>query len=146
MLHAMQHPGRDAVLQTNQGIVVLLRCPLTAGSRGSILAAPQRAEMRMKASLKTLAAHLADTTPPSDEADRVLSYMGIRVSVGIVGFALPLVLFTSHFFFGSHHLPGSISAFYYTPMRNYFVGTLFALGVFLFSYRYAPRDNVLSGL
>ena len=100
----------------------------------------------MKASLKTLAAHLADTTPSSDEANRVLSYMGLRVSVGVVGFALPIVLFTSHFFFGSHHLPGSISAFYYTPMRNYFVGTLFALGVLLFSYRYAPRDNVLSGL
>ena len=78
------------MLQTSQAIAVFLRCPLTAGSRGSILAAPQRAEMRMKASLKTLAAHLADTTPPSDEANRVLSYMGLRVSVGVVGFDLTL--------------------------------------------------------
>jgi hypothetical protein len=29
-------------------------------------------------------------------------------------------------------------------MRSYFVGTLCALAVFLFSYRYAPRDNFLS--
>jgi hypothetical protein len=43
-------------------------------------------------------------------------------------------------------MEGSISAYYYTGMRNYFVGTLCALAVFLFSYRYAPRDNFLSNL
>jgi hypothetical protein len=100
----------------------------------------------MAGGFAAFAAHVTDTTPAPNEADRVLSYLTLRVSVGVVGIALPIVLFVSHFFFGSHHLPGSISAFYYTPMRNYFVGTLAALGVFLFSYRYAKGDNNLSRL
>jgi hypothetical protein len=39
---------------------------------------------------------------------------------------------------------GSISAYYYSGMRNYFVGTMCALAVFFFSYKYAPRDNFLA--
>ena len=76
----------------------------------------------------------------------MLTYLGVRISVGVLGAALPVVLFVSTFFFGEHRLPDSISAFYYTPMRNVLVGTLCAQGVFLFCYRYARRDNWLSTL
>ena len=88
----------------------------------------------------------AALTPPPDEADWVLTYLGVRIAVGVVGATLPVVLFVSHFFFGDGSMPDSISAFYYTPMRNYLVGSLCAQGVFLFCYRYAPRDNWLSTL
>ena len=84
--------------------------------------------------------------PPSDDAELVLSYKGLRKAIGILGVLLPCVLLVSLIWVNDHKLPGSISAFYYTPMRGYFVGTLCALGVFLFSYRYAPRDNWLSSL
>jgi hypothetical protein len=97
----------------------------------------------MKVNFRVRAAQRLDTTP-APEVGRVLSYQELRLLIGVLAFALPIVLFISHFFFGSGQLPGSISGFYYTPMRNYFVGTLCALGVFLFSYRYAPRDNSLS--
>ena len=98
--------------------------------------------MTVRASIA--AALVAD--PPSDDAEIVLSYKGLRKAIGILGFLLPCVLLVSLTWVNDHKLPGSISAFYYTPMRSYFVGTLCALGVFLFSYRYAPRDNWLSSL
>jgi hypothetical protein len=41
----------------------------------------------------------------------------------------------------------SISAYYYTGMRDVFVGTLFAIGVFLFCYRGPDtQDNVLTNI
>jgi hypothetical protein len=86
----------------------------------------------------------AALTPPPDEADWVLTYLGVRLAVGVVGATLPIVLFISHFFVVDGSLPDSISAFYYTPMRDYLVGSLCAQGVFLFCYRYARRDNWLS--
>ena len=93
-----------------------------------------------------VAQQFTDLSPEPNEADQVLSAKSLRLSVGIVGFALPVVLFASNWTFGDHELPGSMSAFYYTPMRNYFVGTMCALGVFLFSYRYSKKENTLSTL
>jgi hypothetical protein len=66
--------------------------------------------------------------------------------VGIIGLALPIALLVGKPLVDGGDMLGSISAYYYTEMRNYFVGTLCALAVFLFSYRYAPRDNFLSTL
>jgi hypothetical protein len=93
--------------------------------------------------LQKLVAAIQDTSPSTNDADAVLSYNGLRKCFGVIGLLLPCVLYVGHFFVDDARMPGSISAFYYTPLRNYFIGTLCALGVFLFSYRYAPRDNVL---
>jgi len=89
---------------------------------------------------------LTDPQPPSDESLFVLSYKGLRKAVGIIGLALPIALLVGKPLVDGGDMLGSISAYYYTGMRNYFVGTLCALAVFLFSYRYAPRDNFLSTL
>jgi hypothetical protein len=70
--------------------------------------------------------------------------MGLRKAVGIIAAALPIVLLIGKPIVDGGGMEGSISAYYYTGMRSYFVGTLCALAVFLFSYRYAPRDNYLS--
>ena len=41
----------------------------------------------------------------------------------------------------------SISAYYYTGTRNIFVGTLWAIGFFFFSYKeYDHRDQIAGGL
>jgi hypothetical protein len=87
-----------------------------------------------------------DTKPPSDDANYVLSYKGLRKGVGIIGILLPIVLLVGKPLVDGGGMLGSISAYYYTGMQNYFVGTLCALAVFFFSYRYAPRDNFLSTL
>jgi hypothetical protein len=85
-----------------------------------------------------------DPDPYPDERMYVLSYMDLRKAVGIIAFALPIVLLIGKPLVDGAGMPGSISAYYYTGMRSYFVGSLCALAVFLFCYRYAPRDNYLS--
>lgn len=61
----------------------------------------------------------------------------LRRGIGIVGLLLsPSVALGCIAF--RHGLPGSMSATYYTEMRNVFVGGLWAIGVFLICYR-PPR-------
>jgi hypothetical protein len=89
-------------------------------------------------------AALTDPEPPADQRLYVLSYLGLRKGVGVISLALPFVLVVGKRVLDGGGMQGSISAYYYTSMRNYFVGSLCALAVFLFSYKYAPRDNFLS--
>jgi hypothetical protein len=87
---------------------------------------------------------MTDLTPSPDEANYVLSYKGLRKAIGIIGIALPIALLIGKPLVDGGGMLGSISAYYYSGMRNYFVGTMCALAVFFFSYKYAPRDNLLS--
>jgi hypothetical protein len=88
------------------------------------------------------AATLTKLTPDGDLG--TLSYIGLRKAIGIIAIALPPILVIGHLALDGGKWPGSISAYYYTSMRNVFVGAMCALGVFLFSYRYQERDNKLS--
>lgn len=74
----------------------------------------------------------------------VLSYLGLRKSLGIIGITLPIVLVVGKMVLGSPGLLDSLSAYYYSVMRDVWVGSLCAMGVFLFSYRYA-RPDVIAG-
>lgn len=76
----------------------------------------------------------------------VLSYLGLRKSLGVIGIALPIVLVVGKMILGSPGLLDSLSAYYYSGMRDVWVGSLCAIGVFLFSYRYARLDDVASDL
>jgi hypothetical protein len=71
-----------------------------------------------------------------------LSYLGLRKAVGVIGILLPFVLAIGKWLIDGQGLLDSISASYYTSMRDVFVGSLWAIGVFLFSYRYARLDNI----
>jgi len=73
----------------------------------------------------------------------VIQYLGLRKAIGIIGIALPFVLAGGRALFEGAGLLDSISDYYYSSMRNVFVGSLCAVGVFLFSYRgYDWRDEV----
>ncbi len=73
----------------------------------------------------------------------VLSYLGLRKAVGIIGFALPFVLAFGKILLQGPGIQSSISGYYYTDMRNIFVGSLCAIGVFLMSTKgYDRRDEV----
>src|SRR5215204_7543195 len=96
--------------------------------------------------LATTLERITDPEPYPEEREWVLSYKGLRKGVGIIGLALPIVLLIAKPLVDGGGMQGSISAYYYTGVRNYFVGTLCALAVFLFSYKYAGRDNFLSTL
>lgn len=62
---------------------------------------------------------------------REINYKTMRVVVGIIAILLaPLV----HFFSGSQEELTSISISYWTDARDIFVGSLVAVGFFLFAY------------
>lgn len=63
-----------------------------------------------------------------------------RTAVGVLGVALPPTLVGVWLLLAST-VEGSISAYYYTSMRDWFVGTLWVLGFFLFFYTYRPSGS-----
>ncbi len=76
-------------------------------------------------------------TPKSyAEKDMVVSFVIIRRAVGILGIALPVILYLGTCLISNcPQLKTSISAYYYTIMGTYFTGTLCAVGLFMFTYR-----------
>lgn len=79
----------------------------------------------------------------SDIASRHLaSYLTFRKGIGYLGMALPFVLGIGGFLLPEPGIRSSISAYYHTPLGDVFVGTVFAIGVFLFAYKgYEPKDD-----
>ena len=84
----------------------------------------------------------------------VLGYLGVRRAIGYLGIALPIILPTVTWIFGG---PGglahgpvfqySLSAYYYTGIGgSVFVGTIFAIGIFLLCYRYRRLDGMLGNV
>lgn len=81
--------------------------------------------------------------------DRVLvSYLTLRRIVGMLGVALPVVLAVWGFALcGCARLQESISDYYALRTRDAFVGILFTVAWFLFTYRgYDRRDDVAGNL
>lgn len=77
----------------------------------------------------------------------VIGYMTLRKSVGVLGTALPFLLSFGALYFFKTGLQPSMSAYYHTGMRDVFVGILWAIGVFMFSYRgYERRDDIAGDL
>ncbi len=70
----------------------------------------------------------------------VVSYLVLRQAVGWIGTLLPVVLIVGNAISSTTPRPDSMSGYYYTDMRNIFVGALCALGVFLGAYD--GHDNV----
>jgi hypothetical protein len=85
------------------------------------------------------------TQPGSDPLAR--SYLFLRKGIGFIGVALPIVLVCGTIFLeGRFAFSGSMSAYYYSVMRDVFVGSLWATGIFLIFYRYDNLDNLVSTL
>jgi hypothetical protein len=81
--------------------------------------------------------------PRSDSKRYVRSYLIMRVWVGVLGIALPILLILGqrYLFDGRPFFRGSLSAYYYSGMRELFVGALCAIGVFLITYKVAERSR-----
>jgi hypothetical protein len=76
----------------------------------------------------------------------VISYLFLRRCVGILGMALPVVLATGTFVLSTCNIvQPSISDYYYTKMGNFFVGSLCAVGLFLFSYKGYEKKDMVAG-
>jgi hypothetical protein len=77
----------------------------------------------------------------------LLSYRRLRLGIGIIGFALPFVLVTGvAVASGEAAVEPSISDYYHTPMRDWLVGSLCAVGVFLLFYRFRRVDYLVTNL
>ena len=82
----------------------------------------------------------------NSEQDMVISYLTIRKAVGYLGLSFPVILAVGTWLIGKCPcLEISVSAYYYTIMGNYFVGTLCGVALFLFSYKgYDRLDQIIS--
>ena len=77
----------------------------------------------------------------------VLSYMRMRQAIGVAGIALPLGCYLAGLVFGGLGLQDSISAYYYTNVRDVFVGMLVWVGLFLLAYKGHERiDNLATSI
>ncbi len=78
---------------------------------------------------------LRDQAAPPEKAPAplIMSYLLMRVLIGVIAVLLPFALILANWIIG-HGVQSSVSGYYYTPMRNIFVGSLCAIGVFLISY------------
>lgn len=73
----------------------------------------------------------------------VFSYLTLRKVIGFLGLAFPFLLFLGEKIVFGQGVRSSISSYYYTGMRDVFVGVLFAIGFFLLSYRgYEAADGI----
>lgn len=74
-----------------------------------------------------------------------LTYINIRKIIGILAMSLPIIIFLAEAIFLPKGLQPSISAYYYTDMRWFFVLTLCSIGFFLFFYQgYDKTDKWLA--
>jgi hypothetical protein len=117
--------------------------PLVQASTTTFLQADKETDAAEKKRLLAEAQSLAGHSALAD------AYAYLQKAVGLIAVTLPFVVAIGHPLTGGHGMKGSISAYYYTHMGNYFVGSLFALGVFFLSYNYRhlPQyrwDNILS--
>jgi hypothetical protein len=76
------------------------------------------------------------------EEPLVMSYLELRRAIGILGIALPIVLVLGVLIIYQTDLQSSISSYYHTGMRDVLVGTLVAVGLFLYSYKGYPGDAI----
>jgi len=79
----------------------------------------------------------------SQQDSLVHSYLFLRRAIGIIGTLLPVVLIAGKLVVDGGGLLDSISDYYYSGMRDVYVGSMCAVGVFLLSYRgYGPIDDI----
>ncbi len=75
----------------------------------------------------------------------LISYLALRKAVGIIGVALPIMLILGKVILEEPKIQSSISAYYYTVMRDVFVGGICSIGIFLLSYKGHDRIDSIAG-
>jgi hypothetical protein len=108
----------------------------------------EMAELRafLKPDLETHLRPDPETNP--DGARYTRTFLWMRLGVGALGLVLPVVLIIldSVVFEGHPFIRGSMSAYYYSGMREFFVGVIFGSGAFLLAYKVSEvrLDNTAS--
>jgi hypothetical protein len=82
---------------------------------------------------------------PGPQDSLVISYLYLRKVVGILGLTFPIVVPVGAAIVTHASLRSSLSAYYYTNMGDVFVGTLCAIGIFLFAYCGYEKQDAIAG-
>lgn len=82
---------------------------------------------------------------PDPKDPLVFSYLELRQSVGAIGMLLPFVVSIGTILLSGPQMLSSISSYYYSIMGDVFVGSLCAIGVFLWSYKGYDRRDAIAG-
>jgi len=70
------------------------------------------------------------------------TYINLRIGIAVIGAVLPLLLWGGGALTGQKTLLASMSAYYYTPLRDVFVSALVTIGVFLYLYKgFSTKEN-----
>ena len=78
-------------------------------------------------------------------SELVLSFIAQRRVIGVLGVSLPLVVMIGGWQSSGQTVRDSVSAYYHSNMRDFFVGVLAMTGIFLMSYRgHDRRDRILT--
>jgi hypothetical protein len=81
----------------------------------------------------------------AQDKELVVSYLTLRQMIGWVAILMPIAVRAGAYCFENVHSTNSISAYYYTGMRDVFVSTLVLSGALLACYRTPARsDNVVA--
>ncbi len=79
--------------------------------------------------------------------DIIISYITQRRLIGIMGILLPFICIAGGLLFAGTYIQKSISVYYYTNMRDFFVGLMSGVSIFLITYKgYGKIDNIVSSL
>jgi uncharacterized membrane protein len=89
-----------------------------------------------------------DSAPEDINKSFVIYYLALRRAVGILGIILPIILAIGLVLFSPcGNVQPSISDYFYTRMGSFFVGTMCAVALFLFSYKgYDKKDKIAGKL
>ncbi len=83
---------------------------------------------------------------PNAKEATTLTYLMLRKAVGGIAVLLPFALAIPWWLLRDHALQSSISDYYYTGMRNLFVGSLCAIAMFLLCCRGFDWKDELAGM
>ena len=79
--------------------------------------------------------------------NQIISHLTLRTFIGLIGIFLPLILPLGMLILEENTIfQNSISDYYGTAMRNFFVGFLFVLAFYLFSYKGYDNDAIYARL
>ncbi len=77
----------------------------------------------------------------------ISSYLELRKAIGVLGLTFPFILGLGAKLIFDTGIQHSVSAYYHTGMGDWFVGTLFCIGAFLYCYKgYDKWDNLAAKL
>ncbi len=72
---------------------------------------------------------------PTSTHTLVVSYLGLRRAIDAIGLLVPIVLGPVGWFCFGIEIQDNMSSYYHTALRDVFVGSMCAIGIFLFCYR-----------